>query len=141
MKNYQKINHFPDMHLITRKNTLAASLKKIARLIPKEFQFFPDTWVMPHEWYELEAHVAELKPGTEEFYIVKPERGCQGRGIYIVNRITDIPLDTNIVVQKYIDKPFLIEGFKFDLRIYVMVTWVNPLRVFLYKEGMAWFAT
>lgn len=141
MKNYQKCNHFPDMHLITRKNTLSISVKKIAKFMPHEFEFIPPTWVMPHERYELEDHVAKLPPGTEEYYIVKPEWGCQGWGIYIVNKITDIPLDTNIVVQKYIDKPFLIDGFKFDLWIYVLITWVNPLRVFLYKEGMAWFST
>jgi len=86
------------MHLITRKNTLAVSLKKIAKFIPHEFDFFPLTWVMPHEWYELEDHVAKLPLGAEEYYIVKPEWGCQGWGIYIVNKITDIPLDTNIVV-------------------------------------------
>lgn len=108
--------------------------------MPSEFKFFPETWNMPHEWYELEAHVAELQ-GKEEFYIVKPERGCQGRGIYLVNKISDIPLDTNIVVQKYISNPFLIDGYKFDMRIYVLITWVNPLWIFLYKEGIAWFAT
>lgn len=61
------------MHLITRKNTLAVSLKKIAKLMPQEFNFFPNTWVMPHERYELEAHVEKLPKGTEEYYIVKPE--------------------------------------------------------------------
>jgi hypothetical protein len=44
--------------------------------MPNEFEFIPPTWVMPHERYELEDHVAKLPPGKEEYYIVKPERGC-----------------------------------------------------------------
>ena len=51
------------------------------------------------------------------------------------------PDDQNIVVQKYVHKPHLIDGLKYDLRIYVILVGVNPLRVYVYKDGLARFAT
>lgn len=46
-----------------------------------------------------------------------------------------------MVVQRYLTKPYLIDGFKFDLRIYVLVNGIAPMRVYMYNDGLARFAT
>lgn len=74
-------------------------------------------------------------------YIVKPENGCQGQGIYLTTSLLGLEQERNQVVQEYVGNPMLIDGLKFDLRIYVLITSVKPLRIYLYKEGMARFAT
>jgi len=45
------------------------------------------------------------------------------------------------VVQTYIDNPLLYKGLKFDLRIYALVAGCDPLRVYIYNEGLVRFAT
>jgi hypothetical protein len=46
-----------------------------------------------------------------------------------------------MIVQNYIPNPLLIDSLKFDMRIYVLITCVQPLRVFMYRDGLARFAT
>jgi hypothetical protein len=47
----------------------------------------------------------------------------------------------HLVVQKYLKNPYLIDELKFDFRIYVLVTNVQPLRIFWFKDGLARFAS
>jgi tubulin polyglutamylase TTLL6/13 len=46
-----------------------------------------------------------------------------------------------VVVQEYLTNPYLIDDLKFDLRIYVLLYGVNPLRIFIHHMGLARFAT
>ncbi|XP_068948025.1 tubulin polyglutamylase TTLL5 isoform X13 [Petaurus breviceps papuanus] len=52
-----------------------------------------------------------------------------------------ISLEENILVSRYINNPLLIDDFKFDVRLYVLVTSYDPLVIYLYEEGLARFAT
>ena len=72
--------------------------------------------------------------------IVKPEASCQGKGIYLTREIEDID-DEHCVVQEYINKPFVMERLKFDLRLYVLVVGIDPLRIYLSREGLARLST
>lgn len=77
-------------------------------------------------------------------WIVKPAASCQGKGIFIItdqnNKVSEIDPDQTCVVSRYVSNPFLINSYKFDLRLYVVVTCFDPLRIY-YKDGFARFAT
>jgi len=45
------------------------------------------------------------------------------------------------VVQQYLPNPLLIDGLKFDLRLYVVLTCASPLQAFLSTRGVARFAS
>ena len=68
---------------------------------------------------------------------------CQGRGIYLTREYDKINqrMGEQYVVQRYMHKPYLIDGLKFDMRIYVLVNGCDPFRVFVFREGLARFAT
>jgi hypothetical protein len=98
-------------------------------------------------------------------FILKPDAGCQGKGITLVQTeaqaqtalrdlgvigpetgtnksgFANVQKTASVVAQKYVSDPFLIDGRKFDLRVYVLVTCADPLRVFVYDDGLVRFCT
>ncbi|XP_062575674.1 tubulin polyglutamylase ttll6-like isoform X9 [Saccostrea cucullata] len=138
MKKYQKINHFPGMSEICRKDLLARNLNRMGKMFPKEYNIFPKTWCLPADYGDFLAYTRQKKNKT---YILKPETGCQGRGIWVTRNPKEIKPHEHMICQQYMSRPFLIDGFKFDLRIYTLVTSCDPLRIFLFKDGLARFAT
>lgn len=105
------------------------------------YNFFPKTFLLPSEFGEFKNSFANKSQANRPVYIVKPEAGCQGRGIFLTNTSDDLDPEDHYVVQQYIKKPMLIDELKYDCRLYVMLYSVDPLRIYLFKEGMARFST
>jgi tubulin polyglutamylase TTLL6/13 len=138
LKPFQKINHYPGMYEVARKNNLARNLNRMRRHFPKEYNFYPQSWLLPSEWSDFAAQFTKRHNKT---FIVKPEASCQGKGIFLTRRLEDINRNERYVAQRYLHRPFLLDGLKFDLRIYVLVAGCDPMRVYVHREGLTRLAT
>lgn len=139
---WQMINHFPGMPNVARKNRMGQNLNRMQKLFPKEYSFYPRTWVLPTEMNDFRTQFDNGGNSlNNKIYIIKPDAGCQGRGIFLTRTIENVPFNENVVAQVYIKKPLLIDGFKFDLRLYCIVTCVKPLRMYLFHDGLVRMCT
>ncbi|XP_053835167.1 tubulin polyglutamylase TTLL5 isoform X3 [Vidua macroura] len=138
LTDVQKVNHFPRSYELTRKDRL---YKNVCRMQLthgfKTFHILPQTFILPTEYQDFcNTYSKDRGP-----WIVKPVASSRGRGVYLINNPNQIVVEDNVLVSRYISNPLLIDDFKFDVRLYVLVTSYDPLVVYLYEEGLARFAT
>lgn len=138
LKKFQKINHFPRSNELTRKDLLYKNVAKLKDNFPgTKFDFMPISYLLPNEISFLKDEMSK----ENQLFIIKPVASSQGRGIFLTDNINDIPSGYNMIASKYILNPFLINKKKFDLRIYVFVTSIVPLKIYRYEEGLTRFAS
>ncbi|XP_068608285.1 probable tubulin polyglutamylase TTLL9 [Brachionichthys hirsutus] len=161
MKERVRINHFPNYYELSRKSLMVKNLKRYQRNLMRDVghmeaskcAFFPCTFALPSE-YHLFLEAFRKTPGS--IWIMKPVAKSQGKGIFLFKKLKDV-IDwrkdgtrsekqkdatqvENYVAQRYIEKPYLINGRKFDLRVFVLVTSYVPLKAWLYRDGFARFS-
>ncbi|XP_063083014.1 tubulin polyglutamylase TTLL11 isoform X2 [Cavia porcellus] len=144
-----QVNKFPGMTEMVRKITLSRAVRIMQNLFPEEYNFYPRSWILPDEFQLFVAQVQMVKNGDPSWkptFIVKPDGGCQGDGIYLIKDPSDIRLAGTLrsrpaVVQEYICKPLLIDKLKFDIRLYVLLKSLEPLEIYIAKDGLSRFCT
>lgn len=137
---HQKLNHFPGTFQIGRKDRLWRNLSKMqVRFGKQEFSFFPRTFILPQDIKLLRK--AWEDSGSRQKWIIKPPASARGIGIQVIHKWSQMPRKRPLLVQKYLHKPYLISGNKFDLRIYVYVTSYDPLRIYIFSDGLVRFAS
>ena len=131
---------------MSRKDFLKRNIERAQKFSGKAkncFDIMPLTFILPKEYVAFLETFSDLedKEGKMNYWIMKPAAKSRGRGISVVNDISQVTYGEPMVMQRYIKNPLLLNGYKFDLRIYILVTSFNPLEVFIYKEGFGRFST
>jgi len=157
----QEYNHIPGHHSLNRKDTIAEGAilyQENFKDRPQCFgynKYFPETWLL----YEKEScldffgklnspEYLKLKESREIVYIKKVAAGShRGEGVFPLTTEEERILRREymngtlcgkqtkpIIVQNYVHNPLLLEGRKFDFRMYMVIASTNPLIVY-YHDG------
>jgi tetratricopeptide (TPR) repeat protein len=125
-EDFYEWSHYAD------KSRLAAALTARRAIDPAGR--FPESFVLPGDKAALMAFAAG--PDAPPLWIVKPVRSSGGQGISVTDDLSAALDRDDVVVQRYLDRPYLIEGCKGHCRIYGLVTSTDPLRAYVYSEGI-----
>lgn len=116
LKPHQKVNHIPGCGFLTNKIDLATTKLKI----------IPISWKLPKDKDDFMDYA---KSNPEKLFVVKHH---QHRHIKVKN-VNEINFNDNeTFVQEFIENPLLVDGHKFDIGVYVIITSIDPLRVYIY---------
>lgn len=120
LKPCQRVNHIPGCGYITNKVDLSTTRLK------ERQHYFPRAFKLPQQKQEL-LNYAEQNP--DKLFVHKHNQHRHIR----VRSLKDINFeDTNNFVQEFVGNPLLIDGYKFDIGVYTVITSVDPLRVYYY---------
>ncbi|CAH1167338.1 unnamed protein product [Phyllotreta striolata] len=124
LKDHQRVNHFPGCGHITNKVSLATS----------GLPFIPPAFKLPVDKEKLLGY-AKRHPN-----VTFVQKNNDHRHVTIKNP-SEINLDEEgTFLQEYVDKPLLVNGHRFDIGIYAVITSVEPLRLYIYNgEGLLRF--
>jgi tubulin polyglutamylase TTLL1 len=157
LRDDQLVNHFPNHLELTRKDLMVKNIRRYQKELSRngpytpppgeegfDMNFVPVTFNLPAD-YSLFLEEFKKHP-TSAMWIMKPAAKSQGQGIFIISKLSQIKRwagskwsDTQYIISTYIDRPLLIGGKKFDLRVYVLVTNYRPLKAYVHQEGFGRF--
>jgi len=135
------VNKIPGANIFKEKQTQCMILNQLFDLFPKEFNFHPMSFCLPRD---LDSLKEEIKSNKNQLKIAKPSEGGGGGGIFVFKTLRDLTgtvCESESVVQNYISNPLLINNKKWDMRIYVLIHGVSPMKAYLASEGLARFWT
>ncbi|PAV77631.1 hypothetical protein WR25_25482 [Diploscapter pachys] len=146
LKPWQRLNQFPRSLELTRKDKMCDNIARMQRVFPKNYNFIPKFYVLPRDAEKFRLCTEEMQANGSgdaqaKLFIVKPCNSSRGQGIFFASQYSDVPPDSPLLVSRYLNRPYLIDGHKFDLRIYVAVTSFYPLVTYVFYDGLTRLAS
>lgn len=106
----------------------------------KEYNYMPETYYYPENRDLIESKFKNYKMNKDNLWLIKPLYKYGGQGIYIFKSLEKMN-EKKFIITKYITNIDLINKKKYELRIYVLISGLRPLRIYLYKDCLVRIAS
>ena len=136
LKKHQKINRFPKSNQLSSSGFYNLVMQMKESGLGHKYSFVPKSYQLPQDYDEFYTDYLRY-PGSE--WIVKPSSGHA----IVIDSLVELPTKTldRCLIQKRIPNGLVYKEHSWSLSLFVAVTSFSPLRVHIYKEGLARFST
>lgn len=140
LSNYIKINRYPNVDYLFQKDNLYKYYYLMKNNFNEDFNYMPETYYYPFDKDIIINKFKDYSLDVNNLWLVKPIDLDGGRGIFLFESLKMLNY-SKYVITKYVTNINLIKNKKYDLRIYVLVTSLKPLIIYLYKDGLVRIAS
>ena len=135
---YQILYHYMGVEVYFYKNILYQDYSYMRSFFKQSYNYMPITYEYPKDKEEIEKKFKNYKLNLNDLWIVKPINLCSGIGIHIFQSLEEEKKlgRSKYLISKYLSNPHLINGKKYDMRLYVLISGFEPLRIYLNNEGL-----
>jgi hypothetical protein len=137
---FQKFNHLIADGEITVKSFLYRNYLNFKKNFSEDFNYMSVTYTLPRDYKKIKENFENYIPQSNYLWLLKPSGSARGEGIKFMESFSDVPKNLTILTR-YIHNPDLLKGRKYDLRVYIFVTGHQPLKIYVYNEGVVRIAT
>lgn len=128
VKDSAFINRVPGTEFFRHKSSQYKIMNLLKQLLPSEFAYHPVSYSLMKEFDLFQTQISEnpTKP-----WIGKPSDGWDGNNVFIFRTLEELQergIDGEMVVQEYITNPLTLFNKKWDLRLYLIIHGINPMR-------------
>jgi hypothetical protein len=112
------------------------------KIFKDDYNYIPETYCYPRDKNQIYTRFNNYTLDLNNLWMVKPVDKAIGAGIHILFSLKNEIKDSNkFLITKFISKLDLIDNKKYDLRLYVLIAGLKPLRLYIYKKGLLRKAT
>ena len=122
------------------KSSIYLKYNEMKHKFNNDYNYMPETYYYPKDKEFIYRKFKNYRLNLNDLWLVKPTNDYGGHGIKILESLTKIERN-QYMITKYITNLDLANNKKYDLRLYVLITGLRPLRIYFYKEGLVRIAT
>jgi len=138
INKYQKIFNYVGSDIFHNKESLYNIYLKQQDLFKNDYNYMLEAYIYPKDKDKINNSFKDYKIKNNNLWIIKQKEENTDIKAHFFKSLENIPKE--FVMSKYLTNPHLIDGKKYHLRLYVLVSGIKPLRIYLYNEGFAYIA-